>query len=259
MLPALRRARIIELLRQNGGMGLKDIAKELKASVSTLRRDVDYLCELGHLDRTHGGAMLKSGLRAGAELERDIASELNSGAKRAIGLHAAELIRPGQTVIIDSGTTTAAAARIARDRRISFTAITNDLAIGALLANSSYIQVQMTGGLVRPGTSTLLGADALQSISRLRADLALVGAHALSQDEASDTSIELAELKRVIIAAADHSVLLVDSSKVFSHAFCSFGKVKEFDQLITDSKIAPDQVAALTQRGAQVRVIPVAS
>jgi len=254
MLPALRRARIIELLRQNGGMGLKDMSRALGASVSTLRRDVDYLCEQGHLERTHGGAVLKAGLRAGAELEREIASELDSGAKRAIGLCAAELIQPGQTVIIDSGTTTAAAARIARDRHVSFTAITNDLAIGAILASGPHIRVQVTGGTIRPGTSTLLGADALHSVSRLRADLAFVGAHALSEQELSDTSIELAELKRVIIAAADRPVLLADSSKMFSHAFCSFARVSDLDHLITDSRITPAQIEALTARGARVRV-----
>lgn len=255
MLPALRRARIIELLRRDGAAGLKEMSEALKVSVSTLRRDVDYLCDQGHLERTHGGAVLKADLRAGVELEREIASELDSGAKAAIGQWAANLIQPGQTVIIDSGTTTAAAARAARDRRIPFTAMTNDVSIAAILSESPLIQAQVAGGIIRPGTSTLLGADALHSIRRLRADLALIGTHALSEREMSDTSIELAELKRDIIVAADRPVLLADSSKIFTRAFCSFGRVDEPHLIVTDSRISPDQIAALSANGARIEVV----
>ena len=120
MLPAIRRARIIELLRRDGAAELKEMSSALSVSVSTLRRDVDYLCEQGHVERTHGGALLTEGRRAGIELEREIASELESDAKRTIGARAAELIAGGQTVILDSGTTTASAARAARDRRVPF-------------------------------------------------------------------------------------------------------------------------------------------
>jgi DeoR family transcriptional regulator, aga operon transcriptional repressor len=256
MLPALRRARIIELLRHHGAAGLKDMSDELGVSVSTLRRDVDYLYGQGHLERTHGGAVLKAGLRAGIELEREIASELDSGAKAAIGQRAAGLIQPGQTIIVDSGTTTAAAARFARDRGIPFTAMTNDVSIAAILSESSLIKVHVTGGTIRTGTSTLLGADALQSIGRLRVDLAFIGAHAVSDQEMSDTSIELAQLKRAVIAAADRPVLLADASKLFSRAYCSFGQIGELDVLITDSRVAPAQVEQLSAHGVQVDVVP---
>ncbi len=238
MLPALRRARIIELLRRDGAAGLKDMSEALDVSVSTLRRDVDYLCEQGHLERTHGGAVLNGALGAGIELEREIASELESDAKAAIGRNAAALIRSGQTVILDSGTTTAAAARAARDRRIPFTAITNDFTIAAILSNNPAISVIVTGGQVRPGTSTLWGGDALQSIQRLRVDLAFIGTHALSEEELSDSSIELAQLKRAILAAAEQTVLLADSTKIFSRTFCSFGRLSEIDYLITDSRLS---------------------
>ncbi|MFT4148559.1 MAG: DeoR/GlpR family DNA-binding transcription regulator [Paracoccaceae bacterium] len=254
MLPALRRARIIELLRRDGAAGLKEMSEALGVSVSTLRRDVDYLCENGHIERTHGGAMLKEGRAHGVELDRDIASELNSDAKSQIGRHAAALIQPGQTVILDSGTTTAAAARAARDRGIRFTAVTNDFLVAAILSESPHIQVTVAGGSVRSGTSTLMGADTLQYMHRLRADLAFVGAHALTVDEMSDTSIELAELKRMIIAAADHPVLLADSSKIFSRAFCAFGAPAGLGRLITDAQVAPDRLAALRGKGTRVDV-----
>lgn len=259
MLPALRRARIIELLRRDGAAGLTEMSKALKVSVSTLRRDVDYLCDQGHIQRTHGGAVLNASMRAGIELEREIASELDSGAKAAIGQRAASLILPGQTVLIDSGTTTAAAARAARERGIPFTAMTNDVTIAAILSESPLVQVQVTGGTIRPGTGTLLGADALQSVGRLRADLAFIGAHALSETEMSDTSIELAELKRSFLAASDRPILLVDSSKVFTRAFCSFGRLDALHLLITDSRVQQDQADTLAANGVRMDIVTVSA
>lgn len=259
MLPALRRARIIEFLRRDGAAGLKEMSAALDVSVSTLRRDVDYLCEQGHLERTHGGAVLNDIPRAGLELDREIASELESDAKSAIGRHAAALIQPGQTVLLDSGTTTAAAARAARDRGIRFTAVTNDFVVAAILSENPQIQVVVAGGSVRAGTSTLLGADTLNFIRRLRVDLAFVGTHALSEDEMFDTSIELAELKRAAIAVADHPMLLADSSKIFSRAFCSFGRLSELDRVITDARIAADRLATLQANGVRVDAVEYAS
>jgi DeoR/GlpR family transcriptional regulator of sugar metabolism len=255
MLPALRRARIIELLRRDGAAGLKDMSEALDVSVSTLRRDVDYLCEQGHLERTHGGAVLNGAYGTGIELEREIASELESDAKAAIGRHAAALIRSGQTVILDSGTTTAAAARAARDRRIPFTAITNDFTIAAILSENPAISVIVTGGQVRPGTSTLWGGDAIQSIQRLRVDLAFIGTHALSEEELSDTSIELAQLKRAILAAAVQTVLLADSTKIFSRTFCSFGGLSDLDHLITDSRLSAGHREGLQRSGLKFEAV----
>lgn len=258
MLPALRRARIIELLRRDGAAGLKQMSEAVGVSVSTLRRDVDYLCEHGHLERTHGGAMLNDGRRLGIELEREIASELESDAKRAIGNRAAALIQPGQTVMLDSGTTTAAIARASRLRKVHFTAITNDIGIAAILSESSFIQVMVASGTLRPGTATLLGADTVLYLSRLRTDLAFVGAHALSEEEMSDSSPELGELKRTIIAGADRPVLVADSSKMFSRAFCSFGRISDIDHLVTDSRLPPEKRATLERNGMRIDLVQIA-
>ncbi|MCC5974716.1 MAG: DeoR/GlpR transcriptional regulator [Rubellimicrobium sp.] len=227
---------------------LKDMSEALGVSMSTLRRDVDYLGESGHLERTHGGAMLNEDRRRALELEPAIASELESNAKRAIGYAAAELILTGQTVMFDSGTTTAAAARAARDRGIPFTAVTNDLAIAGLLSSSPSIRVLVVGGFVRTGTSTLLGPEILRAVSRLRADLVFIGTHALTPDDLSDTSADLADLKRSFVEAGERAIALVDTSKIFSRAFCSFANTRELDRVITDSRIRPEDLQALRDR-----------
>jgi DeoR/GlpR family transcriptional regulator of sugar metabolism len=256
MLPAMRRARIIELLRKDGMASLKDMADALAVSLSTLRRDVDYLCDSGHLERTHGGAVLNVNRQGSFEPAPEIASELESVAKRAIGQRAAGMIRPGQTVIFDSGTTTAATALYARERGIAFTAVTNDLAIAGLLSASAAIQVFVTGGSVRTGSATLLGSGALQSFLRLHADIAFIGTHALTATDLSDTSIELAEIKRAILRAASQIVLLADSSKIFARAFCSFGSTADISLLVTDDRLSPQAEADLRAAGVPLEIVP---
>lgn len=254
MFPAMRRARIIELLRRDGMAALKDLSGALGVSVSTLRRDVEYLCASGHLERTHGGAMLAVNRTKGFEPAQEIAQEIESGAKRAIGHRAAELIQPGQTAIFDSGTTTAAAARAAVARRMAFTAFTNDLEIAKTLSGCASVQTYVTGGTVRPGSATLLGSSALQSISRLRADIAFVGTHALTPDVLSDTSVELAEIKRAILDSAEKLVLLVDSSKIFSRALCKFGRTSDVDLVITDNRLSSEARLELGHRNVVVEI-----
>jgi DeoR/GlpR family transcriptional regulator of sugar metabolism len=83
---------------------------------------------------------------------------------------------------------------------------------------------------------------------RLRADLAFVGTHAMEPDVLSDTSIELAEIKRAILASAEKVVLVVDSTKIFSRAFCEFGRTSEIGLLITDSRLGSDARAELGSR-----------
>ncbi|MBB3237292.1 DeoR/GlpR family DNA-binding transcription regulator [Phyllobacterium endophyticum] len=255
MLPAKRRARIIELLRTEGAASLRDMADALKISLSTARRDVEYLHETGHLQRTHGGAIITVAELKGFELASEIASAIASAEKKAIGQRAAAMIQPGQTVIFDSGTTTGAAAQSARERNIPFTAVTNDLHIGSMLSENPAIHTTVTGGYVRPGSTTLMGAAAAHMLGRLRADIAFIGTHALTEEFLSDTSPELAEIKHTILGAADVVVLLADSSKFFSKAFCTFGRLSDVNLIITDNKLRPELAAKIQVLGVPLEFV----
>ncbi|MCJ8141151.1 DeoR/GlpR family DNA-binding transcription regulator [Falsirhodobacter halotolerans] len=256
MLPAQRRARIIEILRRDRIVALPDLAAQVGASLSTTRRDVEYLCLTGHLTRTHGGAMINSSGERARETEPAISSQIERGAKDRIGQHAAALIEPGQTVLFDSGSTTAACARAAMKRGVPFTATTNDLMIAATLAPATQIECHMPAGRVRHGSDTLIGAACLRDLGRLHADIAFLGAHAVAIDGLSDTSIELAEIKRGIVAAADTVILLVDSSKIFTRAFCRFAHVTEIDRIVTDDRISPQALGDLRATGVDVDIVP---
>lgn len=255
MLPAKRQAKIIEHLRKERFGSLPDLADLVGVSTSTVRRDVDLLCEQGHLYRTHGGAALREKEGTMVEPAPEISSEIAREAKQKIGRWAAEMIEKGQTVILDSGSTTMEVARAALVRGIAFTAFTNDVAIAAVLARSAAVDVHVPGGQVRSRSATLLGGVCLEALVRLRVDLAFVGAHAVSVEGASETSTEHGEIKRAILEAADRTVLVADSGKFPGRSLCLFARLEDFDAILTDDGLPSDLAAELDGRGIKLDVL----
>lgn len=227
----------------------------LETSVSTVRRDLKYLDDKGYLERTHGGAVWETTNSKKFEPGIEIAAALASDAKEAIGMAAAAIVKPGQTVIFDSGTTTLAAARRTRAAGTAFTAVTNDLTIAATLSADATVEVVVPGGTVRPGSPTMLGITAQRFIDSINADIALIGTHAVSDGHLSDTGIDLAEIKQAMIRAAERVILLADSSKFGGRAFAKFAQITEIDLLITDSNIDPDIHQDLLRRGIRVEAV----
>ncbi|MGY6632162.1 MAG: DeoR/GlpR family DNA-binding transcription regulator [Alkalilacustris sp.] len=256
MLSAERRNRILAAVRAEGAVSIADLSQSLGVSVSTLRRDIDLLDGSGLLERTRGGAVSRVAGAKTFEPETAVRSTLALPEKRAIGQKAAELIQPGQTVLFDSGTTTLEAARAAAGRAIRFTAVTNDLTIAGLLSAGVGVDVVVPGGSLRGGTPTILGSSAIEFVGRLSVDLLLLGAHAVQEGRLSDTSIDLADLKRAMIAVAERRVLLADSSKFGRSAFAAFAGAADLHRVITDEGVAPAALAPLRAQAVAVDCVP---
>jgi DeoR family transcriptional regulator of aga operon len=175
--------------------------------------------------------------------------------KRAIGLAAAALVAPGASVIFDSGSTVAAAARAALARRVAMTAVTNDLAIAQMLASGETVRVLTPGGAVRPGSTTILGEPGPAFWAGIHADVAFVGAHAVAGGWLADTALDVAAAKRAMIAAARRVVALVDGAKFAQPTFCRIAPVTAVHDLITDAGAPPEAVAALREAGVAVTVV----
>ena len=254
MLKARRLGRIIEILREDGFASLGEIADRLGASVSTVRRDVDHLARIGPVTRTHGGAMLNPAEALSFEPENAIATEIEADAKAAIGRHAARLILPGQAVLFDSGTTTREVARAALARNIGFSAFTNDVSIAGLLSASEKISVHVFAGRLRPGSATLLGAETVSGIARIRADLAFVGTHAGAAEGLSDTSVDLAEIKRAFLSAAAQKVLVADRTKFPKRSLCLYASLAEMDRIVVDAALAPAMLAELSALNGRIEL-----
>lgn len=254
MIPAERQALVLEIVRRYGATSIQRLAGEIGASLSTIRRDLDFLTERGYLERTHGGAVLKRRLRTTFEPGSDIASKVDLSAKMAIGAHAAGLVEEGQSVILDSSSTVFEAARRLASRDIRITAVTNDLRIAMELATAPHIRLLVLGGQVRQGSYTLTGEPGQGFAERLHADIAFIGIHSLAGNRLSDTSVEVVAIKQRLVAAARQVVVLADASKFEDPAFCEVCEVKRVHRVITDGKTAPRHRKALERAGIAVSV-----
>lgn len=258
LLPTQRRERIVDFLRRHGAVTLQQLAQAMDASVSTLRRDLDALEADGVLDRTHGGALLRQQHYSTFEPDPVAAAELSPREKRAIGYAAAAALAPGQSVIFDSGSTVMEAARAVLERRIELVAVTNDLAVAQLLGTSARVRVHVLGGMLRQGSNTLMGDEVLSGARQIRADVLLMGAHAVTDGVLSETDPEVAAVKRALMQAATTRRLLVDSSKFRPRAFMTICAMAELAEVITDSGIPAPALEGLTQAGIQVTQVSVA-
>jgi DeoR family transcriptional regulator of aga operon len=253
--PEHRRALILEQIRQHGSGSIQALAEAIGISGSTVRRDLEQLEIKGYLVRTHGGAMLQKTQHSTFEPEQAVAARLSVAQKQAIGIRAAALLSPGESVILDSSSTVAMAATSMAERGIPITAVTNDLQIAQLLSGSTLTKVVVPGGTVRPGSSTLVGEPGQEFFKSIRVDMAFVGAHAVSAEGLTETSLEVAAMKRALIASARRVVLLADSSKFQPAAFCRICPITAIHELITDEGAPPDEIDELRARGIEVTIV----
>ncbi|MCU1491450.1 MAG: DeoR family transcriptional regulator, partial [Acidimicrobiaceae bacterium] len=220
MIAERRRREILSRIEQSGYIEARKLAADLGVDVSTIRRDLDALARAGTVQRTHGGALPVGGVHS-LDVPYEAKKLERLAEKRAIGRHAASLVSDGQSVVLDSGSTTYALAQALRDRR-GLTVATNDLRIAHYLAAAGGVKLLVTGGQLIDSVFTLVGSSTHDFLSGLHLDWAFLGADAV--DAAVGTSnVNTVEVpvKQAMVAAAERSVLVADSSKFGRRALAS--------------------------------------
>ncbi len=236
MIGARRRQEIRRLVEQSGYAEARQLAHQLGVDVSTIRRDLDALSRQGVVQRTHGGALPAPG---GEPLDLPYALRRNErvAAKQAIAAYAASLISDGDSLVLDSGSTTYALAEAIAGRR-KLTVATNDLRIAHHLAERGGVHLLVSGGQLIDSVFTLVGPAALASLSGMQVDWAFLGADAVDV-EAGVTNRNTVEvgLKQAMLAAAARKVLLADSEKFGRRALAHVVAITEFDCIVTDDEL----------------------
>lgn len=249
LIPAARRARLLALVREMGAASVPDLSAALGVSASTVRRDLEALNAAGELQRAHGGALAFS---TGFEPAMREAERTALPAKRAIGAIAATMVEAGQTVLFDSSSTVLEAARHVAGRAVPCTAVTNDLRIAALLAEAPQVRLIVTGGTLRPGSTTLMGAPGEGFARDLAVDIAFIGAHAVTGLRVSETSPEVAGMKRAFAAAGRRVVLLADAGKFGPPAFVRAFDLMPGAAVVSDPAIPGPAAEALRRGGVEL-------
>jgi DeoR family transcriptional regulator of aga operon len=256
ILPAQRRALVLEHIRQRGAASIQELADAVHISPSTIRRDLEDLEERGYLERTHGGALLQPKQpHSTFEPEAAFSAQLSRTQKAVIGRAAAAMLHGGESVIFDSSSTVAMAAQACLARDLTLTAVTNDLGIGQILAASPKMRVVVLGGTVRPRSLTLTGRPGDEFIGNLHADVAFIGVHAIHNGIPTETSLEAAAMKLAMISAARRVVVLADASKFQVAAFCRICEPAAIHEVITDNRTSESDLATLRNAGITVTVV----
>lgn len=255
LLPVQRRQRIADFLNNHGAVTLQQLTDALHVSLSTLRRDLDLLAEDGIIERTHGGAILRHQQYSTFEPNFSAARDLSPREKMAIGHAAAEALIPGQSVIFDSGSTVLEAAKAVVARKIELIAVTNDIEIAQVLNSSPFVQVHVLGGYLRQGSNTLVGEEVQNDARAIRADVLFLGAHAVSETIISETSTEVAAVKRTLMKSANSCRLLIDSSKFRPRVFMTVCSFDDLDEIITDEDAPQDELERIRSAGVKLTVV----
>lgn len=251
MLPADRRKHILEHILTQGSANTEALARQYGVSAMTIRRDLRQLEEQRRIQVTYGGAVPANFLHEDLPYERKQVSCRD--AKRAIARIAAEMVKDNSCIILDAGTTTLELALLLRERHI--TVVTTDLQIALILSKSSTVTVHTTGGFVERITGAHVGEAALSFLASTHAAQAFIGTNVWDAAHGMATTTAVKQhLKRRMMASAEQSVLLADSSK---YGVCSTWRVAglaDFSCIVTDTGLGPEQREDVRASGANLRL-----
>lgn len=247
-----RRREILAVLVKNGRITVEEVVRRFGVSAVTARGDLDTLSEKGSLVRSHGGGIRP--LAAAPEHPLRVREGIHHEEKRRIAQAAAQLIRPSQTVILCTGSTSAElAGQIRRSPPDGLTVITYALTIASTLSEAPGLRLVMVGGILRQESSAFVGPHAEQMMESLHADHCFLSTVGLDVEVGLTTlDIMEAQLNRRMIQAASRVTVLADSSKFGHRSLSLISDFRCIHRVITDTGAPAADVEKLRSRGTEV-------
>jgi DeoR/GlpR family transcriptional regulator of sugar metabolism len=251
-LPAMRHNRLIEMLKTHGQMTVNELVQELAVSRDTIRRDLDHLESRGLLVRTHGGAVYSDKL---VRIDTTLGARMDAyaAAKQRIGKAAAALIRDGETLIVNGGSSTCFFAA-ALGEKANLTIITNNLRLPPVTPESCLRSLHILGGAYWPVSQVTIGAIGFPDVAGINADTAVIGVTGISQHGISMGRLEEASETTEMTRISTRTIVLVDHSKFNLTAFARIAAFSEITHVVTD-ELPPDAIiVAIRKAGTQLIV-----
>jgi DeoR/GlpR family transcriptional regulator of sugar metabolism len=242
---------MVEVLQRDGRLDVADMAATFGTADMTIRRDLDRIVALGMARRVRGGAI--SLLMRGEELPFALRVLDRAAAKGRIAAAVAAVLRDGEAIVLDSGTTAVLVARDLAGRRLTVMPMTLH-AVSVLAAHQSS-RLLLPGGDVRPGELAMVGPLALASIGGLRFDTAILTCCGLDDHRITTHDLGDAEVKRAMISSAARVILAADSAKFRQTALAVVAPTTDVDMIITDIDAPPETVRSLQAAGLEVMCV----
>lgn len=249
MKPEDRRQAIMDVLMEAGTASVEELALRFGVSKMTVHRDLDDLEQAGLLRKVHGGASIQSS----PQFESDFRyrEKIATGEKRRLAEHAATLIEPGQSIIIDDSSTAGAIAGFVRDIR-PLTVITNNLGVIADLSGAPGINLIALGGHYSKKFNGFFGVVTEEALRSLRADVAFLSSSAIEGASAFHQDQEVVQIKRQMVKSASRKYLLVDHGKFGRSALHFLMGLTAFDAVLTGNEVSEGNAAALGDAGVKL-------
>lgn len=250
MKPHERQPQIEAIIRREGEVSVEMLAARFDVSTETIRRDLGILAEHGRVQKVHGGARRPLMVR---EPSHDQRESLCAAEKAAIGNRLADLVAPGETLFIDTGSTTLAAAP-ALAAIPGLTIVTNSCRLAERIARAgSDAAIHLLGGHYGADNAQTTGVAAIEQVRAFHADRAILTVAAIDADlGAMDASLDEAHVARAMIREARQVTILADSTKFGQHAAFTVCASEEIDLIISDGKLEKAQKDALRLKGVEL-------
>jgi len=253
MLVEERRRTILQMLDEQGSVMVEELAERFSVSSVTVRADLAALERTGRLVRSHGGAVKPQVY----DMPLGVKETLHRREKTRIGQAAAKMIRDGETVLLDSGTSTAALAREVKVLPLrALTVITNALNIAMELAGLRHVRVIMLGGMLREMSYSLVGPHAEQILERFHVDRLFLGVDGVDPEVGLTTPDVLeARLNALMIRVSRQVIVVADSSKFGRRSLSKIADLEAVHKVVTDRKISAEMLRALKNANVEVMVV----
>ena len=244
-----RREKVLQLIEIQGFASLSDLVNRIDVSESTIRRDLEYLDRIGQIRRTRGGAAY-----IGESLTKfdDRVSQATEEKKR-VARSVADLIEPGEAVLLDGGTTTLEVARLLIGKPLQV--VTNSLPIVNLLANQPQIELMMIGGYLYPQTGVALGPLAIDALKHINVRRLVMSVGGITEKGLFNSNALLVETERQMMASAEESIVVSDSSKLGHSALAHLCPLEAVSRLVVDSGITPQWRETIQNAGVELVVV----
>ncbi len=245
-----RQEKILEILNKHGSVDVSELAKHFKLTEMSIRNDLNALSSQGKLQRTYGGALSRT--TSTLELSLREKQERNLRAKSIIGKRAAALIQNGDTIMLDSGTTTQQVAKNLTEHK-SLTVITNGINIINTIAGIEEIALYTVGGHIGTKSYAIVGPEAEQSLKKYFAKLCVISVEGVDLEKGLTSNSQMdAHITMLLIERTNKRILVADSSKIGQIALIPVCPLEKMDILVTDENAPESFIAEAKNRKMEV-------
>ena len=249
----VRRKKILEILRRDGQVRVSQLSDALGATVVTIRNDLDSLEQDGYLERTQGGAIQTMKNYYNLEFQRRKQEHMEM--KKAIAAACAAMVRDGDTLFINSGTTTYFTAVELKQRK-NLNVVTNSISVAVELGGLPTFRVILLGGDISAQYSFTYGEDVKEQIARYRANWAILSVDGVNPGTGVTTyHAEESVIDRIMMERAEKGIIVADSTKLGRESFSRISALSSGTVLISDREADPNLVERIAQEGVEVQLV----